>query len=206
MKSLDQIFIENDTDKSSRGHNYASLYEKHLPKEIGSFLEIGTWKGAGIKSFKEWHGGKGTFYTMDRFLKGYGLITVDQLQALGINAYVGDHDEFWFLEGVKEKFSVLVEDGSHHFLSQLNIFRRMFVHNIEPGGWYVVEDTFDDPYWGQGIVKPEQNIKNLFKRFKKTGKIESEIITPEEADIIVPLIDEVHCYEEILFIKRKDAK
>lgn len=202
-KSLDEIFIKNGTDKSSKGHSYAQYYEKHLPEKVGSLLEIGAWRGEGIRSFKEWYNYEGKFYAMDRFIKGHGLITVEQLQAEGINAYIGDHDEFWFLEGVKEKFDVLIDDGSHHFLSQLNIFRRMFVHNIEPGGWYIVEDTFDDPYWGQNIIKPEQNIKNVFKRYKKTGKFTSEIITPEEADVILPMIDEIHVYDEILFLNKK---
>lgn len=201
--TLDEIFIKNGTDKSSLSHNYSPLYEKHLPKQVGNFLEIGCWKGQGIKSFKEWYNNNGTFYTMDRFLKGYGLITIGELQAIGINSYIGDHDEFWFLEGIKEKFTVIVEDGSHHFLSQLNIFRRMFVHNVEPGGWYVVEDTFDDPYWGQGIIEPEQNIKNVFKRYKETGNFESKIITPTEAEVILPTVDEIHIYDEVLFIKKK---
>lgn len=201
--TLDEIFIKNNTDKSSLSHNYSPLYEKHLPKSVGKFLEIGTFKGAGIRSFKEWYNNEGTFYAMDRFLTGHGLVKVEQLQAEGINAFIGDHDEFWFLEGIKEKFSVIVEDGSHHFLSQLNIFRRMFVHNIEEGGWYVVEDTFDDSYWGQGILEPEQNIKNVFKRYKETGKFESKIITPQEAKVILQMIDEIHIYDEILFIKKK---
>lgn len=201
--TLDEIFIKNGTDKSSLSHNYSPLYENHLPKEIHNFLEIGSWKGAGIKSFKEWYKDKGTFYVLERFMDGYGLMTVAQFQAIGINAFDGDHDQMWFLETIKEKFSVISEDGSHHFISQLNIFRRMFVHNVEPGGLYVVEDTFDDEYWGQGVVPVNQNIKNVFKRFKETGKLESTIITPLEASIIIPMIEEVYIYDDILFIKKK---
>lgn len=201
--SLDKIFIKHNTDKSSLSHNYAPVYEKHLPKKINKFLEIGAWKGAGIRSFKEWYNHEGMFYAMDRFLEGHGLVTIAELQAEGINAFQGDHDEMWFLEGVKDKFTVLVEDGSHHFISQLNIFRRMFVHNIEQGGWYVIEDAFDDPYWGQGIVETGENIRNVFKRYKEKGKFDSKIITPKEADVILPLIDDIHIYEEIIFVKRK---
>lgn len=52
--TLDEIFIKNGTDKSSLSHNYASAYEKHLPSKVNKFLEIGCYKGAGIRSFKVW--------------------------------------------------------------------------------------------------------------------------------------------------------
>ena len=82
----------------------------------------------------------------------------------------------------------------------------MFVYNVEPGGIYVVEDAFDEEYWGQGIVPVEQNIRNFFKRYKETGKLESTIITPKECKVIAELIDELNIYEEIIFIKRNNDK
>jgi len=203
-KTLDEIAISYGTDKSSVGHNYMPLYEKHLPKSVGSFLEIGSWKGAGIRTFKEWYKGEGKFYVIDRFIQGWGLMSIPELQAVGINAYDGDHDQMWFLETIKERFNVIIDDGSHHWLSQLTIFRRMFIHNVEPGGLYVVEDAFDDPYWGQGIITdPKENIKGLMNKFLAEGNIVSPIITPAESDKICPLIESVDIYDEIIFIKKK---
>lgn len=186
--TLDEIFIKYETDKSSLSHNYAPYYEKHLPQKVNKFLEIGAWKGAGIKSFRDWYGGEGKFYAMDRFLEGHGLITIEQLQADGINAFQGDQKDLWFLEQIKDVFSVIVDDASHHFYDQIVTFQRMFPNNVEPGGWYVIEDVFDDLYWGQGIITDlKNNIEGLLKR----------------KEIHAELIDEIHFYPEIIFVKKK---
>lgn len=200
--TLDEIFIKHGTDKGSlNGHDYAPFYEKHLPKSIGNFLEIGAWKGAGIKSFKEWYNDKGKFYSLDRFLEGHGLITPQQLQALGINSFTGSQSDFWFLEGIKENFTVIIDDGSHLWPDQINTFRRLFLHNLEPNGVYVIEDVFDEPYWGAGIIKDsKENFKGLCKKFHTIGSMESQFITPMEDSVISPLIKDIFIYDEIIFI------
>lgn len=202
--TLDELAIKHGTDKSSLSHSYCEHYEKHLPKKINNFLEIGTWKGAGIKMFKDYYDGKGKFFALDRFSDGYGLVTIGELQAVGINAYHGSQDDFWFLESIKEEFSVIVDDASHHWLSQINTFRIMFVKNLESGGVYVMEDVFDEPYWGQGIIKDKkENFKGLCEQFLEKGTFESEFVTKEESDIICPMIEEINIYNEIVFVKKK---
>lgn len=200
-ETLDEIFIKYGTDKSSLGHNYSGLYEKHLPKDINALVEIGAWKGAGIKSFKEWYNHKGAFYVIERYLHGHGLVSVSQLQAVGIHFFDGDHDREDFLRSIKEQFTVIVEDGSHHWFSQIVIFKNLFLNNLENGGWYVIEDVFDDKYWSQGKVK--ENIKNILQRWQTDKSIDSELISKAESDAICPLIDELHIYHEIIFIKKK---
>lgn len=202
MSSLDEIFIKNGTDKSSLSHDYAWLYEKHLPKEINSLVEVGAWKGAGIRSFKEWYQDKGSFYVIERYLHGHGLASAGELQAFGINFFDGDHDDENFLKSITEKFTVVIEDGSHHFFSQIMIFKTLFVNNVESGGWYVVEDVFDDKYWSQNN-KVNENIKTILKRWQTDKSVESQIISKAESDIISGMIDEVHIYSEIIFIKKK---
>lgn len=201
---LNDLAIKYDTDKSDLGHNYCPLYEKHLPKTVNKFLEIGVWKGGGIRMFKEWYNHEGKFYALDRFIDGFGLITVSELQAEGINSFVGSHDEMWFLETIKEKFDVISEDGGHHWDAQINIFKRMFVHNIAPGGWYVCEDVFDETYWGRNIVHhPKDNLKGALLKFKEHGDMVSQMFNQSESDLISSMIDEVHIYDEIIFIKKK---
>jgi len=185
--TLDEIFIKNGTDKSSLSHNYASAYEKHLPSKVNKFLEIGCYKGAMIRSFKEWYG-EGKFYALDRFLEGHGLITIEQLQSEGINAFHGDQKDMWFLEQIKDVFEVIIDDGSHHWADQITTFTLMFKNNVASGGWYVIEDIFDDVYWGQGLIKEaKDNIR---------GKLKRNEILPE-------LIGEAHYYDEVIFVKRK---
>lgn len=203
-KSLDELAIKYGTDKSSEGHNYCVLYEKHLPNKINKLLEIGVWTGQGIKMFKEWYNHEGMFYALDRFIDGYGLITISELQALGINAYEGSQDEMWFLETIKEKFTVLIDDGSHHFDSQINTFKRMFTHNVEPEGWYICEDVFDEQYWGRGIITdPTQNLMGAFRKYLNGGGLITQMISQQESDLLCSQIEEVHLYKDIIFVKKK---
>ncbi len=200
--TLDEIFIKNDTDKSSLSHNYSPLYEKHLPKEINSLVEVGAWKGAGIRSFKEWYQDKGKFFVIERYIDGHGLATVAELQVSGIGFFDGDHDDENFLKRIKEKFTVIIEDGSHHWFSQIIIFKNLFVNNLESGGWYVVEDVFDDKYWSQNN-KVDENIESILKMWQTDKSVESQIISRAESDVISGMIDEVHIYHNIIFIKKK---
>ena len=203
--TLDSLSVKYGTDKGSLGHFYCEYYEKHLPLKISSFLEIGVWKGAGIRMFREWYNGEGKFYGLDRFIEGHGLVTIAQLQADGINAYDIDHDQMWALETIKEIFSVIVEDGSHHWDSQINIFRRMFVNNLEPGGLYVVEDVFDDLYWGRGLITDfKDNINGIMNKFLREKSIHSLLIGESESSIISSMIEEVNIYQNIIFIKKKN--
>lgn len=207
--TLNELSLKHGTDKGFNpdtgiGHDYCPLYEKHLPKKINKFLEIGVWKGGGIRMFREWYKEEGMFYGLDRFIDGHGLIMPHELQAHGINCFDIDHDQMWALETIKEQFSVIVDDGSHHWDSQINIFRRFFVNNLESGGLYVIEDVFDDLYWGRNLIKNEkENIKGIMNKFKSEGTVESMMITKAESDIIYSMIDDVNIYNEIVFIKKK---
>jgi hypothetical protein len=201
-KTLDEIFIKHGTDKSTLGHSYGQHYEKHLPKTINSFLEVGTWKGAGIKSFKEWYEDKGAFWVLERYIHGHGLASVGQMQLIGINYLDGDHDNEVFLKGIKETFTVISEDGSHHWFSQIMVFKNLFVNNLEKGGLYVIEDVFDDKYWSQNN-KVNENIKTLFLKWKEHKSLESQIISKAESDVISQMIEEVYIYHEIIFVTKK---
>lgn len=202
--SLDELALKFGTDKSSKGHNYCPLYEKHLPEEVNNFLEVGVFKGHGIQMFREWYNEEGKFYGMDRFIEGYGLITIAELQALGINAYHGSQADLWFLETIKEQFTIISDDASHHWLDQIITFKRMFIHNIEPGGWYVCEDVFYESYWGQGIIQnPNDNLKGALLKYQQHGTMVSQCINQQESDSICAQIEEVHIYENIVFVKKK---
>lgn len=204
MSRLNDLALKYGTDKI--GHGYIPLYEKHLPEKVNKFIELGVWKGAGIRMFKDYYDGEGMFYALDRFIDGYGLITISELQALGINSYVGSQDEMWFLETIKDQFTVLSEDCSHHWDSQISTFKIMFVHNIEPGGWYVCEDIFDEPYWGRNIIHdPKDNLMGALKKWQQDKNIVTQAISQSESDLICPLIDEVHLYQNIVFVKKRNA-
>jgi len=203
---LDGIALKYGTDKSSENHNYCPLYEKHLPEKIESLLEIGVWKGASIKMFKEWYKDEGKFFAMDVF--GGEVITETQLGAIGVNSIVGSQSDMALLKTIKEKFTVLVEDGSHHSDEQVITFRQMFKHNIAPGGLYVLEDAFcaNDKYWWRGVVKKfEDTALGIFQKYLAGGTLECDFITYDESKELMAMIESVDIYNgAIIFIKKKE--
>jgi len=201
--TLGELFNHFGSDKES-GHLYAQYYEKHLPKKVNKLVEIGAWKGSGITAFKEYYKSEGTFYSLDRFILGHGLITMGELMARKIVPIQGDHDDFTFLKSIKEQFTVIVDDGSHHWKSQINLFKKLFENNMESGGVYVCEDIFDDAYWGQGLIKKkEQNIKGLLEKYQRGESMASDFISEYESITLASMIDEVFIYDNIVFVTKK---
>lgn len=205
MPTLDELAIKYDTDKSSLGHNYCHLYEKHLPKTIEHFLEIGIWKGASLRMFMEWYKNEGKFYAMDVF--GGEVITPDELTEMGIKYFKGSQSDSLLLSTIEEKFDVIVEDGSHHSDEQVVTLKMMFKNNVSNGGVYVLEDLHccKDEYWWRGIVKKfEDTALHIFTKLKEGGNLECEFITPDESKELMSMIESVDIYNDsIVFIHKK---
>lgn len=209
MKNLAQLFNFYGSDKESN-HGYAKYYEKHLPERINIFLEIGTWKGAGILSFQDFYDDKGLFETMN-YTFGGEIISVKELNNFGIFCREGYQEDIHFLKTIQTKFTVIVDDGSHHADAQLITFKQMFLNNIEPGGLYVCEDVCghlpgeEGEYWRRNKVNiAEDTIIPLMKKFLNGEDITSQFFTKQESDIICSLIYKVDIYDDkIIFITKK---
>ncbi len=205
MKDLVEIASRYPTDKNE--HGYMPYYQKHLPPTVEKFLEIGTWKGGGINSFKEFYDSKGEFHAINYVFGGADIITIDELNKMGIISHEGSQSDIPFLKGIKDQFDVISEDGSHHSDEQVITFKHCFLHNIKPGGLYVLEDAHccKEEYWWRGIVQRfEDTALYIFQHCLNGGTMESQFITKEESDLIMSLIEEVTIYEDkIIFIKKK---
>jgi len=205
MATLDELALKYGTDKSSLGHNYCDLYEKHLPKAVNKFVEIGVWHGASIRMFKEWYKDQGEFFAMDVF--GGEVIPETSLMNLGITPYKGSQSDINFLKSIPHKFDVLIEDGSHHSDEQVITFSYMFRNHIADGGLYCLEDVHccKDQYWWRGIVKKhEDTILGVFEKYKNGGTLECDFITFAESNELMSMIESVDIYNDaIIFIKKK---
>lgn len=202
---LDELGLKYGTDKASNAHNYLVLYEEHLPKKVDKFLEIGCWKGASIKMFKEYYNDEGQFYVMDVF--GGEVMTIPELQALGIIAYEGSQSDINLLKIIKEQFDVISEDGSHHSDEQVITFKQMFLNNLKSGGIYIIEDVYGhiDPFWRRGrVLTPQDTIMGVVNKYFNEKSLVSQYISQEESDRLVDNIDWIKVYyDRIIFIKKK---
>ncbi len=162
MKTLDQIAIENGTDKSSAIHNYCVKYEKYLrfdrhqPIKI---LEIGVLDGASLRTWAEFYPNSTLIgIDIDPRCKAY--------ETDRIRIEIGSQDDPDFLRGVVEKygnFDMILDDGSHLQRHVIASFTHLFGH-VVPGGSYIVEDTCC-AYWPDsegGFRMPGTSVE-LFK-------------------------------------------
>lgn len=218
MQSIGELFTLYGSDKDS-DHGYGKYYDKHLPKEVNKLLEIGTWKGGSIKAFQEYYRGKGQFHTIN-YIFGGEIISEAELAKYSIVAHRGMQEDITFLCSIKDKFTVIVDDGSHHSDAQIISFKQLFVNNLESGGLYVIEDVYghlegeEGKYWRRGNVNTaEDTIMEVIKKFvasrKRDGQLlvteyyPSQFFTEEESYNILSMIDHVDIYDnKIIFIKK----
>ncbi len=210
MKDIGKLFEQYGSDKNDLSHDYGKYYQKHLPININALMEIGTWRGASIKAFKEFYNDEGKFHTIN-YIFGGEIISVKELENINVVAHEGKQENIFFLKTINDLFTVIVDDGSHHSDAQLITFKQMFINNLESGGLYVCEDVYghlegdEGKYWRRGIVDTPQNtIMGIMRNYLNGGTLESQFITKEENDLLMSLIDEVNIYDDkIIFIKHK---
>lgn len=209
MKKLGELFNENLSDKES-SHHYAQYYEKHLPEKVNKLMEIGCWKAAGIKSFKEYYSSEGEFHVMD-YIFGGEITSIAELKIMNVIPHRGSLDDIGFLKSLKEIFTVIIDDGSHHSDSQIISFKQLFTNNLESEGLYIIEDVYGhlpDPegnYWRRGNVNTAgDTIMGVVNKFLAGGDLVSQFFSKEESDLIIPLIKEINIYDDkIIFISKK---
>ena len=158
--SLTALGEAHGTDKLF--HGYLPLYEKHLPQDVTSLLEIGVFGG---KSLRMWR---------DRFpgARIYGLDVDPGCQkhaTAGIDITIGSQDDPVVLEALAQKaggFDVVIDDGSH--VNELTIasFEALWPHTRR---LYVIEDlecsyvnlTPHVAGWpGMGYNRPDLDYRN----------------------------------------------
>lgn len=144
-KSMIEIFEKYDTDKGSKGHNYAPYYEKHLPKTASKILEIGVDKGQSIlmwhELFPEAH-----IYGLDLF-----EINPIPFREDWVTWFRGSQTDGKVLNDLRihAPFDFIVEDGSHNSRDQLITFYGL----VDCSPLYIVEDLHccKEEFYRQGM-------------------------------------------------------
>lgn len=184
---LDQLACYHGTDKSSEGHNYMGYYAEHLPDKCDKLLEIGAYKGASLRLWKDVFACE--IHTIDLFGEFDGKY-LPILQKEGFKCHKGNQADRKFLATIKDQFDVIIEDGGHTSAQQIVSFLYHFEHNLKPGGLYVAEDLHccNEEFYRAGIP------------FESTmlGMIQGNNLAYHE------MIDELYLYEnKIAFITKK---
>ena len=143
-RTLDELALAHDTDKSSRVHDYARTYDRHfagMRDSVRTVLELGVYGGASLRMFRDY----------------FERATVHGLDSNARRATSGERIKFWhgdqadetllarIVEDCGGSIDLVVDDAAHTNVAQWSSFRLLWKH-VSPGGVYVVEDTCCS-YW-----------------------------------------------------------
>ena len=128
---------EHHGDKGTT-HSYIAEYERLLKgyKNNSTVLEVGLYDGLSLQMWSE--------YFIDSKVIGIDINLSPSLSNLlreEYNIIIGDATSDKILESIKdETFDVIIDDGSHKLIDQLNSFE-LLKNKMNKGGIYIIEDV-----------------------------------------------------------------
>jgi hypothetical protein len=148
---------------SLKWDTYFDHYDKHLSRFVGkapNVLEIGVGEGGSLELWCRYFE-NGKIFGIDANPE----CVAHEYNNENINVELGDQnsEEFWelYLKD-KEKFDIIIDDGSHISQHQLTTMSCLFPH-LKEGGLYIVEDTHTSywPSWDGGFQKPGTYVETM---------------------------------------------
>ena len=202
---LEELANLHNTDKGTlpHGHAYTDVYYKYwkeIQDSVKSVLEIGIWRGASLKTLRDFFHNAEIYAidVQDGVEGGRGEPIGDLLDGDRITTYLCDQTDQVKLNELfgNMQFDIIIDDGCHNTLYQQKSLSYLFDY-VKPGGLYVVEDLHTSlmgPQWG---LYPEDSYTclNILKRYKDTGEISSPHLSPEKIDYLNNNIESIEVYD-----------
>ncbi|MFT5778701.1 MAG: hypothetical protein ACI837_001657 [Crocinitomicaceae bacterium] len=182
-KSLTELSILFNTDKSPSQHNFISIYERYfatLQDSMKKFFEIGVFNGASHKMWK--------CYFPNAEIYGIDIKPKPWVEQLGINislANQGSREDLQkFVDENVADFDVILDDGSQIIEHQIIPLGFLF-KPLKPGGLYIIEDVHTSiPTFYKEDFGANEDLSNttltMISNYILTEKINSEFLTEEE--------------------------
>jgi len=171
--TLNELALKYGSDKSSEGHNYMPFYEKHLPKNPKSILEVGVLKGASIEIWRN--------YFPDTFIYGLDLFNEFPIPQIdNVKFFRGSQLDEHILYDIRNNVrpEIIIEDASHNCASHWVTLMSL----IGTCKLYFIEDlhTCRDEFYRQDL-KFEQTVLGAML----SGKFPFEFELSESQEIAV---------------------
>ena len=175
------------TDKGSSDHLYTEVYEYFfypIKYEARKICEIGIWKGASLKMFRD--------YFPNAVIYGIDINDASGLNSDALKTFVADQANRKqlkdFIDTDGYDFDIILDDGGHTMEQQQVSFGYLFKY-LNSGGYYIIEDVHTSLYshYGAtyGVKKNEENATLvMINNFIRTGRIESKYMTTEEKNYL----------------------
>lgn len=197
-EKLNEIALKHGTDKASNGHDYMRHYAKHLPESCGKMMEIGAYKGASLRMWRDVYP-DAEIHTIDLFGEFEGKYK-GILEKEGFVCHQGNQTHVKFLNTITDQFDLIIEDGSHNSKDQLISFSHHFAHNLKSGGLWVTEDLHACRI---DFYRPHMSFSETLLYWIQ-AYLANETATDKYIDpVIYGMIDKVYLYDEkIAFITK----
>ncbi|MEQ8661202.1 MAG: hypothetical protein RLW62_10325, partial [Gammaproteobacteria bacterium] len=134
LPTLNDVFLEHVPTK--QGHNYNPLYERHfapLRLAVRRVLEIGVEAGTSLRFWRD--------YFPNAEIIGFDINELcREHESERIRVVIGDQNRREDLERLPGEIDIVIDDGLHTQVSQIETFRYLFRHRMAARGIYVIED------------------------------------------------------------------
>lgn len=181
MKSLDELAVEYNTDKHI--HGYCPHYETHFDylrhEPTLLMLEVGVASGASLRMWAD--------YFDKGYIMGVDIEPLSNYSGPRYSTIIGDIKELDF----KYQYDIIIDDASHIASDIVDTYSKLW-GNVRPGGWYVIEDLAVQ--WNRPDYGSDHN-----------GSIATIVIDNIIHGLLSGLVNsanEIHIYDEIIFIKK----
>jgi demethylmacrocin O-methyltransferase len=199
MNHLDELFLKYGTDKSSRLHDYASVYDnifaplRHTVKkvvEIGIFGVTPESAGASLRAWEEYFPAA-HIYGVDLF--DYSFVNTERIQTM-----VADQGTIDGLEHIiavaGDDIDIIIDDGGHYMHQQQLSFGYLYKF-LRNGGYYIIEDLQTSYDAGFNSTNTQYNSALMVELFKRTGIIVSDYISDEDKQHIQEAVKSCEIYK-----------
>lgn len=185
-----EIGLKHGTDKVHH-HRYDRFYPRYL-KELGKIktdfgmVEIGIDRSKSLSMWLEYFPSSHV----------YGMDIGAEMKGERHCIFKGDQSKLEdlvnfkrFISAFHHKIYFINDDGSHVPEHQVNTFNYLFLHLLEPGGIYIIEDV-ETSYWkkgdlyGYGISYGYRHPKSIVEIFKAlVDDLNKEFLSPHNRKI-----------------------
>lgn len=184
--------------------HYFEIYERHLSRfrnqEI-HVVEIGVNHGGSLQMWKKYFGDYAHIYGVDINKR------CQELEEERVKIIIGNQQNRHFLKQIKNlcpRIDILIDDGGHIMLQQINTFEELFSH-ISENGVYICEDLHTS-YWanyGGGYRNPNSFIeysKNLIDQLNAWHSKDTESFQVTD---FTRSAYSMHYYDSVLVIEKR---
>lgn len=197
-RSLNEIGIKYNTDKSSEHHDYCKVYEQYLtPIRNASFtlleLGIGGYEfpekgGNSARMWREWLP-NARIITTDNRPKSFTIPGVEILQLSQTETFI--------------PADVIIDDASHHNELTIESFKNLWPL-LSKGGLYFIEDVHTS-YWVdyyKGNPVPGEGVTTMNCFTALCHQLNAEALREEYKSEYVGQIEYIHFYPKLIIVKK----